>query len=42
VKPAVEVVTTTKTVAIERVIVGGKYIFVREVESKEVVTRRTK
>jgi hypothetical protein len=40
VKPRVEVVVTRKTVVTERVIVGGKWIFSREVENENVVISR--
>ena len=41
-KPLAETVIVTKTTVTERVIVGGKYVFVREVSGKEVVVRSTK
>jgi len=41
VKPTVEVVPPREP-SLPRVIVGGKYVFVRELENKEVVVRSSK
>lgn len=40
--PLVEKIIVTKTTVTERIIVGGKYVFVRKVSDKEVMVRSTK